>query len=47
MRIRECIRILKGFSKLEEMDVPAVEEKYGIKKAIVFGLESIKKGCVG
>lgn len=25
-------RILKGFSKLEELDVSAVEAKYGIKR---------------
>jgi|GEM_PF-6057533 len=25
-------RILRGFSDLEEMDIPAIEEKYGIKE---------------
>lgn len=35
-------RLLKGFSKLEEMDVPAVEEKYGIKKRQFLDLKSIK-----
>lgn len=35
-------RILKGFSKLEEMDVPAVEEKYGIKKAQFLDLKALK-----
>ena len=35
-------RILKGFSKLEEMDVPAVEEKYGIKKTQFLDLKALK-----
>ncbi|MBQ3469617.1 hypothetical protein IJH16_01440 [Candidatus Saccharibacteria bacterium] len=35
-------RLLKGFSKLEEMDVPAVEEKYGIKKAQFLDLKALK-----
>lgn len=35
-------RLLKGFSKLEEMDVPAVEEKYGINKKQFLDLKSIK-----
>ena len=35
-------RLLKGFSKLEEMDVPAVEEKYGIKKNQFLDLKSLK-----
>ena len=35
-------RLLKGFSKLEEMDVPAIEEKYGIKKRQFLDLKSIK-----
>lgn len=35
-------RILKGFSKLEEMDVPAVEEKYGIKKSQFLDLKALK-----
>ena len=35
-------RILKGFSKLEEMDVLAVEEKYGIKKAQFLDLKALK-----
>ena len=35
-------RLLKGFSDLEELDVPAVEEKYGIKKDQFLDLKSIK-----
>ena len=35
-------RLLKGFSKLEEMDVPAVEEKYGIKKSQFLDLKALK-----
>ena len=35
-------RLLKGFSKLEEMDVPAVEEKYGIYKAQFLDLKALK-----
>ena len=35
-------RLLKGFSTLEELDVPAVEEKYGIKKSQFLDLKSIK-----
>jgi DNA polymerase-1 len=35
-------RLLKGFSELEELDVPAVEEKYGIKKSQFLDLKSIK-----
>lgn len=35
-------RLLKGFSKLEEMDVPAVEEKYGIKKEQFLDLKALK-----
>lgn len=35
-------RILKGFSKLEELDVPAVEEKYGIKKSQFLDLKALK-----
>ena len=35
-------RLLKGFSKLEEMDVPAVEEKYGIKKNQFLDLKALK-----
>ncbi len=35
-------RILKGFSKLEELDVASVEEKYGIKKAQFLDLKSLK-----
>ena len=35
-------RLLKGFSDLEELDVPAVEEKYGIKKAQFLDLKSLK-----
>ncbi len=35
-------RILKGFSKLEEIDVPAIEAKYGIKKAQFLDLKALK-----
>ncbi len=35
-------RILKGFSKLEELDVPAVEQKYGINKAQFLDLKALK-----
>ncbi len=35
-------RVLKGFSKLEELDVPAVEAKYGIKKAQFLDLKALK-----
>ena len=35
-------RLLKGFSSLEEIDVKAVEEKYGIKKSQFLDLKSIK-----
>ncbi|MBO7720702.1 DNA polymerase I [Candidatus Saccharibacteria bacterium] len=35
-------RLLKGFSKLEEMDVLAVEEKYGIKKNQFLDLKALK-----
>ena len=35
-------RLLKGFSKLEEMDVPAVEEKYGINKSQFLDLKALK-----
>lgn len=35
-------RILKGFTKLEELDVPAVEVKYGIKKSQFLDLKALK-----
>lgn len=35
-------RILKGFSQLEELDVAAVEAKYGIKKAQFLDLKALK-----
>lgn len=35
-------RILQGFSRLEELDVPAVEAKYGIKKAQFLDLKALK-----
>ncbi len=35
-------RILKGFSKLEELDVAGVEAKYGIKKAQFLDLKALK-----
>ena len=35
-------RLLKGFSRLEEMDVPAIEEKYGIRKTQFLDLKALK-----
>ena len=35
-------RILKGFSKIEQIDVAEVEEKYGIKKAQFLDLKALK-----
>ena len=35
-------RILRGFSDLEEMDIPAVEEKYGILKSQFLDLKALK-----
>lgn len=35
-------RILKGFSRLEELDVAGVENKYGIKKAQFLDLKALK-----
>ncbi len=35
-------RILRGFSDLEEMDIPAVEEKYGIFKSQFLDLKALK-----
>ena len=35
-------RVLRGFSNIEEMDVPAVEEKYGIKKDQFLDLKALK-----
>lgn len=35
-------RILQGFSRLEELDVPAVEAKYGIKKTQFLDLKALK-----
>ena len=35
-------RVLKGFSRLEELDVPAVEAKYGILKAQFLDLKALK-----
>ncbi len=35
-------RVLKGFSRLEELDVTGVEEKYGIKKAQFLDLKALK-----
>lgn len=35
-------RVLKGFSKLEELDVAGVEAKYGIKKAQFLDLKALK-----
>ena len=35
-------RILRGFSDLEEMDIPAIEEKYGILKSQFLDLKALK-----
>lgn len=35
-------RILRGFSDLEEMDIPATEEKYGILKSQFLDLKALK-----
>ena len=35
-------RLLKGFSKLEEIDVPALEKKYGISKDQFLDLKALK-----
>ena len=35
-------RVLRGFSNIEEMDVPAVEEKYGIRKDQFLDLKALK-----
>lgn len=35
-------RLVKGFSEIEEMDVSAVEEKYGIRKAQFLDLKALK-----
>ena len=35
-------RLLKGFSDLEEIDVPALEEKYGIKQAQFLDMKALK-----
>ena len=35
-------RLLKGFSTLEELDVPAVEDKYGILKSQFLDLKALK-----
>lgn len=35
-------RLMKGFSEIEEMDVKAVEEKYGIKQAQFLDLKALK-----
>ena len=38
----KMFRLLKGFSELEEIDVAAVEEKYGIKKEQFLDLKALK-----
>lgn len=38
---RMC-RLIKGFSQIEEMDVPAVEAKYGIRKEQFLDLKALK-----
>lgn len=35
-------RLLKGFSELEEIDVPAIEKKYGIEKRQFLDLKALK-----
>lgn len=35
-------RVLQGFSKIEELDVPAVEQKYGIRKSQFLDLKALK-----
>lgn len=35
-------RLVKGFSEIEEMDIAAVEEKYGIKQAQFLDLKALK-----
>ena len=35
-------RLLKGFTELEEMDIPAVEAKYGIRKEQFLDLKALK-----
>ncbi len=35
-------RILKGFSKIEQIDIPEIEIKYGIKKSQFLDLKSLK-----
>ena len=37
-------RILKGFSNIEQINVPEVEAKYGIKKSQFLDLKSLNKG---
>lgn len=38
----KMLRVLKGFSKLEELDVGAVEQKYGISKEQFLDLKALK-----
>lgn len=38
---RMC-RLIKGFSQIEEMDVPAIEAKYGIRKEQFLDLKALK-----
>lgn len=38
----KMFRILKGFTKLEEIDIPAIEQKYGIKKSQFLDLKALK-----
>ena len=35
-------RILKGFTNIEQIDIPEIEEKYGIKKSQFLDLKSLK-----
>ena len=35
-------RILKGFSNIEQIDIPEIEEKYGIKKSQFLDLKALK-----
>ena len=40
--VDENTRLLRGFSKLEELDVPAIEKKYGILKNQFLDLKALK-----
>ena len=38
----KMVRLLKGFSEMEEIDVPAIEAKYGIRKEQFLDLKALK-----